>query len=99
MNFAGRAASVLQRVLDGEEMDSQLRRAPVARLSTVFNAQKCELPERLQPSLHIDNALGRAQGVPHAYKRREGSHRGGSAKKFRRGEVQPVEQPPAVLFL
>jgi antirestriction protein ArdC len=43
---------------DGEEMGSQTRRVPMARLYTVFNIQQCELPERLQPFLQIDNALG-----------------------------------------
>ncbi len=40
---------------DGEE---DTRRAPIARLYTVFNAQQCELPERLQPLLQIDNTIG-----------------------------------------
>src|SRR5262249_16788459 len=43
---------------DGEETDSTTRRVPVARLYTVFNVQQCELPERLQPFLQIDNARG-----------------------------------------
>ena len=43
---------------EGEETDSNSRRVPVARLYTVFNVQQCELPERLLPLLHIDNALG-----------------------------------------
>ncbi len=34
------------------------KRIPVARLYTVFNIQQCELPERLQPLLKIDNAVG-----------------------------------------
>lgn len=43
---------------DGEETDSTTRRVPLARLYTVFNVQQCDLPERLQPFLTIDNALG-----------------------------------------
>ena len=43
---------------DGEERDNSTRRVPVARLYAVFNVQQCELPERLQPFLNIDNALG-----------------------------------------
>jgi antirestriction protein ArdC len=42
---------------DGEETDTNTRRVPMARLYTVFNVQQCELPERLQPFLQIDNAL------------------------------------------
>jgi antirestriction protein ArdC len=38
--------------------EENTRRVHVARLYTVFNVQQCELPERLQPFLKIDNALG-----------------------------------------
>src|SRR5262249_31263652 len=43
---------------DGEETDSTTRRGPLAPLYTVFQVQQCELPERVQPFLKIDNALG-----------------------------------------
>ena len=39
------------------EGENESRRVPMARLYTVFNAYQCELPERLQPFLQIDNAL------------------------------------------
>src|SRR5437762_13971477 len=41
---------------DGEERKD--KRIPLARLYTVFNVRQCELPERLQPFLKIDNAIG-----------------------------------------
>jgi len=41
---------------DGET-ENESRRIPMARLYTLFNVQQCELPERLQPFLQIDNAL------------------------------------------
>src|SRR5262249_5224945 len=47
----------------GEQQDSEqtytpTRAVPPARLYSVFNVQQCELPERLQPFLQIDNAIG-----------------------------------------
>ncbi len=42
---------------DGEEK-SESRHIPMARLYTLFNVRQYELPERLQPFLQIDNALG-----------------------------------------
>ena len=41
---------------DGEERKD--KRIPLARLYTVFNVRQCELPERLQLFLKIDNAIG-----------------------------------------
>jgi antirestriction protein ArdC len=41
-----------------EETQGETKRIPLARLYTVFNVQQCELPERLQPFLKIDNAVG-----------------------------------------
>src|SRR6266446_3489249 len=40
------------------EEESESRRVPMARLYMLFNVHQCELPERLQPFLQIDNALG-----------------------------------------
>jgi antirestriction protein ArdC len=53
----------LDQPADSQEPENQgpgshRRPLPVARLYTVFNAQQCDLPARLQPFLQIDNALG-----------------------------------------
>src|SRR5262249_27696925 len=45
---------------DSQESDSNARRIPVARLYTVFNAQQCDLPDRLQPFLQVSPAAGDA---------------------------------------
>src|SRR5215471_7468335 len=42
---------------EGEE-EGESHRVPMARLYTLFNVHQCELPERLQPFLKIDNAIG-----------------------------------------
>src|SRR5215831_11129364 len=90
---------------DGGETDSTTRRVPLARLYTVFNVQQCELPERLQPFLHIDNALGAdshrqietCERIVAAMRQRH-EIRHGEARAYYRPAADTVNMPARSLF-
>jgi antirestriction protein ArdC len=88
---------------DGEETAS--RRVPGARLYTVFNAQQCELPTRLQPFLTIDHAIDAdtvrqiaacEQILAHIPQRPAIQHEG--ARAYYRPLTDTVHMPERALF-